>query len=185
MFGNHKFKHLKGEEIGEEFLKPLKLEKGINLADLGSGPGRFAIPIARIIYPGKVYAIDIDKEFLDYIEKIKKERNIDNIITIQADITNKVPLEDKSIDFVLLANVFHDIVHEKKEEGLLKEIKRILKDNGKIGVVEFKKEYTEFGPPISIRLSPEETISFFEKYGFKLLEGPTYLSNHYILIFCP
>ena len=183
MFGRHGFRHLQRQEIGEEFLKPLKLEKGINVADLGAGPGRFSIPIAKIIYPGKVYAIDINKEFLDYIEKVKRERNIDNIITIHADITEKIPLENKSIDFILLANIFHDIVYEKKEENLLKEIKRILKDKGKIGVIEFKKEYTEFGPPISIRLSPEETLSFFERYDFRLLEGPIYLNTHYILIF--
>ena len=183
MFGRHGFRHLQGQEVGEEFLKPLKLEKEINVADLGSGPGRFSIPIAKIVYPGKVYAIDIDKESLDYIEKVKKEKNIDNIVTVQADITEKIPLEDKSIDFVLLANVFHGLVKSKKEENTLREIKRILKDNGRIGLIEFKKDILEFGPPPWIRISPEEAISIFKNNGFRLLEGPIYVNTHYILIF--
>jgi ubiquinone/menaquinone biosynthesis C-methylase UbiE len=182
-FGRRGFRHLQGQIVGEEYIKHLNLKEGMNVADVGSGPGRFSIPIAKIVYPGKVYAIDIDEESLEYINKVKKEQNIDNIITIKADITEKIPLEDKSIDFALMVNALHGLIRLNREENTLNEIKRILKDDGRIGIVEFRKDLLEFGPPEWVRLSEEDTISIFKKFGFRVINGPVYVENEYILIF--
>jgi len=41
-------------------------------------------------------------------------------------------------------------------QGLVNEVKRLLKPKGKLAIIEIKKEETPFGPPLEIRLSPEE-----------------------------
>ncbi len=39
------------------------------VADIGCGPGFFTIPIAKMVFDGKVYALDIQKEMLDAVRE--------------------------------------------------------------------------------------------------------------------
>ena len=77
----------------------------------------------------------------------------------------KYPINDKEIDFVLLVTVFHEI---DEKEVLLKEISRILKDIGRLCIIEFKKEVTPFGPPLDHRISYEDVIQSTEKMFFEM-----------------
>ncbi len=167
-----------------QIIKQLPLSPGINVADIGSGPGRFSIPIAQLVKPGKVYAIDVDEESLSLLSSEAARLGVDNIEVIRADVTKGVPLPDSSIDLALMANVFHDFVHEGSASKVLSETLRVLKPEGLLAIVEFKKDVTLFGPPPWLRLSPDEVISVLSSNGFKLKDGPTGASGtHYILIF--
>ena len=71
------------------------------------------------------------------------------------DITKETGLATSSLDLVYLSTVIHGF-SKTQIEGFLKEVKRLLKPDGRLAVVEIKKEETPFGPPLDIRFSPEE-----------------------------
>lgn len=152
-----------------DVINKIELNGNEIIAELGSGPGRFTIPIARKLKNGKIYAIDIDREALNILRENAEKEGLKNIETIEADITQKIPLNDKSADIVLLFNIFHGILYMKKENELLNEIKRILKDNGKIYILEFKKEeiYPP-GPHPSMRVSYQELENIMKNHGFNI-----------------
>lgn len=169
------------QKLIDDVIEKMELKGDEIVADLGAGVGRFTIPIAKRLINGKVYAIDIDIASLEELKKNAEEEGLKNIEIINADISEKIPLEDKSIDKILLANVFHDIYYEKREKGLLKEIKRIIKDNGKVYFVEFKKdEIYPPGPPIFMRISYEELEKILKENGFKVRNLGDVGMYHYI-----
>jgi ubiquinone/menaquinone biosynthesis C-methylase UbiE len=101
---------------------------------------------------GKVYSLDPDEST---IFKLKEETRGTNIETITGDITGRTQIEGISIDLIYLSTVFHGF-SESEIDGFQKEVKRLLKPNAVLAVVEFKKIKTPFGPPLEIRYSPEE-----------------------------
>lgn len=60
-----------------KIIEKLNIEKGMVVGDVGTGGGYFAIEFSKKVgQKGKVYAIDINKEFLDFIsDNIEKKRN--------------------------------------------------------------------------------------------------------------
>lgn len=83
-----------------------------------------------------------------------------------ADVSRRLPVEDGSVDVVLMATVLHDLVEAGTAEGTLHEIVRVLKPRGRLVIVEFDKVESEPGPPTAIRLSPAEVEEIVAPYGF-------------------
>ena len=63
--------------------------------------------------------------------------------------------------------MFHGLVENDEIEKSLREIKRVVKEGGTFEIVEFKKVNSYPGPPISVRLSPEQIESLLNGYDFK------------------
>ena len=158
-------------------LEKLGLTKEMIIADLGCGTGFFSIPVARRVK--KVFALDIQEEMLDILrEKIKKEKitNIEVILSGES----YIPLSDKSVDILLMANVFHEL---EDKLSLLKEVKRVLKINGRLMIIDWKKIEMDFGPPFQERLYEKEVIDTYYGNGFMLLESSNIGPYNYLLIF--
>ena len=101
---------------------------------------------------GKVYALDPDPES---IEILRKETQGTNIEALEGDITKPTPLHQASVDLLYISTVIHGFSIQNMKD-LIKEIKRILKKNAVLAIVEIEKKETSFGPPLAIRFSPEE-----------------------------
>lgn len=121
--------------IRKLFFSPHKfcdyVERGDKVADLGSGPGYFTLPLAEKVGPtGLVYAVDYYKEAIqDLIQKTESSgiQNIQAYATSAADLSF---IESGSIDFVLAWELLCCVApmgHEK----VVKEIKRIMKQDAK------------------------------------------------------
>lgn len=118
-------------------LKRLKLRKGMVAADFGSGSGGWAIPLAKILEEGKVYAIDILEEPLSALRARVKIEKLFNIEAKKADVEKGVTLLSNSCDVVLMTNLLFECENKK---NVLEEGKRILKKGGKILVVDWIKD---------------------------------------------
>ncbi|MGD9366413.1 MAG: class I SAM-dependent methyltransferase [Desulfobacteraceae bacterium] len=126
---------------------------GQTILDAGCGNGYMAKIFSKLVgNTGKILALDPDK---GSIANLKKEVEKTNIEAFVGDITKPTGLKASSIDLVYLSTVFH-IFSESQIEGFVTEIKRILKPNARLAIVNIKKEDTPFGPPVEIRSSPEE-----------------------------
>jgi hypothetical protein len=62
---------------------------------------------------------------------------------------------------------------------LFKKIQRILKPSGRLAIIECKKEKQPFGPPMHLRISPQEMEASLSPIGLKKIDyqdlGYTYL----------
>jgi ubiquinone/menaquinone biosynthesis C-methylase UbiE len=145
-------------------LKELNIRSGQTILDAGCGSGYMSKEFSKILNnTGKVYALDPDKAAIEMLKKETKGTNIEPII---GDITKETKIEDSSVDLIYLSTVFHGF-SEGEIDGFQKEVKRLLKPNAVLAIVEFKKVETPFGPPLEIRYSPEElkkTITLTPKF---------------------
>jgi len=165
----------------------LPFKKGSTFVDLGCGRGEYAIIAAEIVgLEGTVYAIDLWKEGIASLSKEAVDRGVKNLIPIVADVAKRVPLEDNSVDVCFMATVFHDLVLANVADGALTEVVRMLKRDGFLVILEFKKMDGPPGPPLSSRLAPPEVEKKVTRYGFdkkRITEtGPyTYLITFQLL----
>ena len=159
-----------------EILTAVELKPQFVAADLGCGSGYFTVPLARRVR--KAFGIDVQREMLDFLEdKIRKLkiRNIEPLLSKP----DEIPLEDESVDLLMSVNTLHEFGDRDK---MIKEMRRVLKRGGKLLIVDFKKEETGFGPPVSIRISKIGAIRLFEAKGFVLLKTKE-LPYNYLLVF--
>ncbi|NLI31196.1 MAG: class I SAM-dependent methyltransferase [Deltaproteobacteria bacterium] len=134
-------------------LAGLMIGPGQVVLDAGCGNGYMAKEFARLTgKTGKVYALDTDSTS---IEVLKSETEGTTIEPFVGDITEETRLSASSIDLIYVATVIHGFSRTEME-GFLKEADRLMKPNGRLAIVEIKKEDTPFGPPLHIRFSPEE-----------------------------
>ena len=96
------------------------------IMDAGCGDGHNAIKILEDYnHKGTVYAVDIYDASIEDMEKYKLENNVDNLINIEADITQGVEeINDESLDVILMVNVFHGFKASRKIDEAIDELKR-------------------------------------------------------------
>jgi len=69
----------------DQIIKAIGLKPGQNIADIGAGGGYFSLRFAEIVgEEGKVYAVDTNPKFLEFIQRFAKEKGISNVLTLLA-----------------------------------------------------------------------------------------------------
>ena len=132
------------------------------VADIGCGVGYFTIPAAGMVdSENKVFALDTSDLMLEEVKKRTSDSGVSNIIAIKTSEYD-LKLPDESVTFVLLVNVLHEI--EDKAQ-FINEIRRILKTEGKIAIIEWEKENREMGPPMEHRIGKDETAALLRSFG--------------------
>ena len=144
-------------EEPDKFLPKLLKAEDI-VAEIGSGPGYYSREIIK--YVSKLYCVDSNKEFLDIAKEMIKSKKV----VFLNENSAKMSIPSYSIDAVILANSFHDM---EDKVAAVKEIKRVLKKNGRIIIVDWKKEKTEFGPPFELRMNESDYPHFFNDFAVK------------------
>src|SRR5271165_6560460 len=86
----------------DRVISKLNLKSGMVVADIGAGSGLFSRPLAKAVAPaGKVYAVDIQQDLLDYIDKRDKEENIRNVQTVLGEFNDpKLPARNVDLAFI-------------------------------------------------------------------------------------
>jgi ubiquinone/menaquinone biosynthesis C-methylase UbiE len=151
------------------FLDLLNPAAGEILVDLGSGQGNYTLPAAKAVGPeGKVYAFDAWAQGIEDLKARTAESGLVNVDASVVDIRHGLPLADRTADACLMATVLHDLVEDNLGERAVNECARVLKPGGRLVVVEFKKIDGPPGPPIGIRLSPEDVDGLIAPAGFTM-----------------
>jgi ubiquinone/menaquinone biosynthesis C-methylase UbiE len=120
------------EGTGGKFLKGIGIKKGQRVLDFGCGSGNYTIPAAMIVGKnGLVYALDKDKRTLDELIRKAETMDLKNIIRLDTSKESVIPLDNESVDVVLLCDVLHHYYFPRAEDRrrLLREVCRILKPN--------------------------------------------------------
>jgi ubiquinone/menaquinone biosynthesis C-methylase UbiE len=161
-----------------ETLLEIGLEKDHVFCDIGAGTGIFSFAASGIT-SNKIYAIEISEEMIELLMKRKKEGNVNQLEILKGD-QDTLPIEANSVDRVLLATVFHEL---EAPEKILKEIKKIMKDNGLLAIIEFHKKETPMGPPVKHRISKKELEEICIKNNFEKVKTIDLGKNFYLSIF--
>ena len=178
---------------GELWSEPKQILKKVNIgvnqsvADVGSGNGYFTLPLAELVRPAPVYAVDIDGGLLEELDENAEKAGLSNIACLEGDARELVSYLPESVDVVLIANTFHGV------EGpavFAEQVYQSLTPDGRLIILNWHdrpKEETPIageprGPPQELRLTPEETRDCISSVPFsntKVVELPPY---HYALI---
>ena len=181
---HHAGKSSKAYLNAERVLQETGLKSGDKFLDVGCGEGYFSIAASKIVSnKGKVYALDsYEKSIVALKQQIHRE-SIGNIEAIVADVTKKMPLPDATTDVCLMANVVHGFLANGEIPSMMTEIARVMKAGSTLAVVEFQKIDGPPGPPISIRITPEELEGLISGYGFKKNKVAEVGPFHYAAMF--
>ena len=117
-------------------LKAFAIKENDIVADLGAGTGFYSIPAAEIASRGKVYAVELAKDFVETITNKIKDAKLGNIECLWGDVERLggTKLGDEVIDKVIASNVLFQV---SNKEIFIKEIKRILKDKGEVLLIDW------------------------------------------------
>lgn len=161
----------------------LGLHEGMAVADFGAGSGHYARAVAAIVgHSGRVYAIDVQDDVLKHLKLNSHAHHASIIDTIWGDIEKPggTHLRDASLDAVILANTFFQI---ENRFGLLAEMKRVMKQGGKLMVVDWAGSYGGMGPVPEKVVTESEAEAFFINGGFHKVKSFRAGPHHYGIIF--
>jgi tRNA (uracil-5-)-methyltransferase TRM9 len=109
------------------------------ILDLGCGNGRNLAPFVKNGF--SCYGVDFSKEMLDNAKTMFKKRKLNAEFKI-GDLV-KIPFENEFFDYVICVASFHHL-NKKEQIECLKEIKRVLKKNGKFYICVWNKWQKKF-----------------------------------------
>ncbi|MBU4376715.1 MAG: methyltransferase domain-containing protein [Candidatus Omnitrophica bacterium] len=104
----------------------------INILDVGCGTGEFAMKLKSYKKDASVYGLDISSDMIR-AAKAKFNGEIDFRV---ADVEH-MPYEDNQFDYLTCSHSFHHYPHKKKA---VREMHRILKNKGKIMIIDGCKD---------------------------------------------
>ncbi len=124
------------EERPDIVLQAMELNPTDVVADIGAGTGYFTFRIAERVPKGKVYAVDIQPEMLNFIKERMQEKRMPNIIpTLGAEQNPNLP--ENSLDKVLLVDAYHEFEYPYE---MMQAIFKSLKVGGRVIQVEYRAE---------------------------------------------
>lgn len=166
----------------EENIKALGIYEGMVIADLGAGTGAYTLPLAeRVGETGRVYAIEVQKDFLTNIKNEAAARGFKNIELLWGDIERLggTKIKDGAVDAVVVSNV---LFQAEDKEGLLREASRILKIGGKLLLIDWSDSFGNLGPSPAMVVTKEDARAKSEAIGFVLKSEIPVGEHHYGLL---
>jgi len=150
----------------EETIASLGPLKGKTVADIGAGTGYFSFPIAK--QADKVIAIDIDQRFLDYIAQKKQKQKIGANIETRLTKPDSSGLKPGEADMVLIVDTYH---HIEGRIEYFKKLKKCLRKDGVLVIIDFKKMKTPPGPPVEMRIAEGQMESELKSAGLTIVSA--------------
>jgi demethylmenaquinone methyltransferase/2-methoxy-6-polyprenyl-1,4-benzoquinol methylase len=166
-FFNHFF------SFGIDYYWRSRLVKKANISnediilDVATGTGDVAFNIAS--RAKHVTGLDIASEMIKIANQKKSKKRFDNIDFLVGD-GEKLPFEDKSFDIITISFGFRNIADQQKA---LQEFNRVLKDNGKLLILEFSQPKSKFFGMFyrfySYKVMPAIASLITKKYAYEYL----------------
>lgn len=156
---------------------------GDHVADFGAGSGAYALAIARRVGPsGRVYAIDVQKDLLTKLKNEACRENISNVEIIWSDLDDEkgIALREASVDACVISNLLFQV---SSKERVVLEAWRVLKQGGKVLVVDWNDSYGGLGPTPQHVFSKQAARELFLEKGFAHEKDIDAGAYHYGMIF--
>lgn len=167
------------EENSSQTIGKMPLKPNSVVADIGAGTGYYTFRIVPKVPKGKVYAVDIQDEFVKRLDSRKTEQKIENVEVIKGG--EKTPnLPPASADLIFMVDVYHELLFPHE---MLQAIRKALKPSGKLLLIEYKAE----DPEVAIKPLHKMTVAQVNKElaanGFKLVKRDDTLPIQHFLLY--
>jgi ubiquinone/menaquinone biosynthesis C-methylase UbiE len=165
----------------DEIISKLDLKPGQVVADLGAGSGLFAFPLAKAVGPtGKVYAVDIDQGFLDYMNKKAADQHVTNVVPTLGKFTDpSLPQKD-----MLDLGFFHDVLHHIEDRaGYLKSLAPYVKKTGRIVIIDLDPATGTHKDEPALQVSKEMAAKWMADAGFVPEQEVPFASDKWFVIY--
>jgi len=171
----------------QRVMNAIGVKPGMVIGDLGAGEGYFTLRLAeRVGEGGRVYANEIDREYLALIKVRCEEAGLGNVTTVLG--TEEAPgFPPGELDMILMVNVYHFL---EDPITYLQHTKKGLKPGGELIIIQWETEKMALEHP---DMSPSERQKYAKKplldnvkaAGYELVREETFLSQQNIYIFRP
>ena len=167
------------EENVSTLIKNMSIDSEDIVADIGAGSGYHTFRIALKAPKGFIYAIDIQEEMLSEISSRINKGYLKNIAPILGTETN-INLAENSVDKILLVDVYHEF---KYPYEMMESIKKALRPNGKIFIVEYRAEDPNVPIKKIHKMTEKQVVKEMKAIGLKLEVNMENLPWQHCLIF--
>lgn len=153
-----------------------------SVLDVATGTGSLAIDLSKSAE--KVVGIDLSSKMLDVAEKKRKNNNL-SFVLMDASC---MKFNDEEFDVVTISLGLHDMPLDIRTL-VLKEVKRVLKRDGKLYILEYDLPQNPLGAVSSRLINTFESkyyldfinsdfYNYLNTFGFKIEKQSNYLFNH-------
>jgi ubiquinone/menaquinone biosynthesis C-methylase UbiE len=168
------------EEEPTRLMEALKLQPGDAVADIGAGTGYFTFRLSKQVGPkGKVYAVEIQKEMLDIIDRRMKERDVKNIdLVLGTESDPKLPAN--SLDMILLVDVYHEFEYPYEMTQVMV---AALKPGGRLVFVEYRLEDPLVPIKLVHKMTQKQVLKEMEPHPLRWVTTSEILPRQHIITF--
>jgi len=168
------------EESPQTAVRMLDLKPGMRVADVGAGSGYYTELLARAVGPeGKVYATDIQPGMVRLLEQRVQSRKLTQVQPILAP-PDGTGLTAECCDVILMVDVYHEL---SSPQSTLRQIKLALKPEGRLVLLEFRKEDRSVPIREEHKMSIAEARLELESEGYRFESALPGLPWQHMLVF--
>lgn len=167
------------EERTDLLISGLPIKEDSVVADIGAGTGYFTFPVAERVPLGKVYAVDIQPQMLDFMARRIAQDNILNVETVLgAEDNPNLPVS--SIDLAFIVDAYHEFSFPR-EMG--QHLVASLKPGGNLVLVEYRAEDPRVPIKRLHKMSQAQVKQEMTAIGLEWVRTDDYLPQQHVLIF--
>jgi SAM-dependent methyltransferase len=153
-------------EMRPDFVvEKLALAPDAVVADIGCGPGVFALRFARACPKGVVYAVDIEPRQLDRLREHLLATQIENVVPVLCSATTP-HLPPGRCDVIFIGDTYH---HLSDRVDYMRRLKSAFSPTGRLVLFEYKPGKLPVGPPPEHKLQPGELAKELTEAGYELV----------------
>lgn len=160
-------------------LKAFGLREDSIVADLGAGTGFYSIAAGQLVGRGKVYAVEVVKDFMGTIRNRVRDAHLENVEILWGNIEKLggTKIGDSIVDAAIVSNVFFQLEDKDK---FIEETKRILKPQGRVLLIDWLPD--SHSMKLKGAIPKNKAQEMFEKKGFVLDRDIDAGVHHYGMI---
>jgi SAM-dependent methyltransferase len=167
------------EEAPSRAIAAIDLKPTDVIADIGAGSGYYAFRLAEKVPQGKVIAVDIQQEMLDFLAKRAAELQVAHVEGHLGAIDD-VKLPENSLDAALMVDAYHEFSHPAE---MLRSLRKALKPTGRIILLEFRAEDPRVPIKPLHKMTEDQARKEFAVAGFTLVSNKRQLPWQHFMVF--
>ncbi len=167
------------EEAPSRAIEALELAPDSVIADIGAGSGYYSFRISPKVPQGKVMAIDIQPEMLDFLKTRAAELEITNVIPHLGTVDD-LKLPPATLDAALLVDAYHEFSHPAE---MLASLFKSLKPGGRIFLLEFRAEDPRVPIKPLHKMTEAQARLELEGAGFRFVSNRRQLPWQHFMVF--